>query len=109
MPDTIPTQEIFDAKDVEENKLMAALSYLWIMWLVPLLIKRDSAYTQYHAKQGLMLFIAESLSVLISWIPVVNICVFIFLIFLAVIGITNALKGAAVPLPVVGKFVHYLK
>lgn len=109
MTEILPTHEVFDAQDINEHKQIAALGYVWMLWIVPLLIKRDSAYAQYHAKQGLLLFIMESLAMLISWIPVINFLVFLALIILAVIGITNALKGVALPLPVIGKFVNYLK
>ena len=42
--------------DVEANKTVAALSYISILFLVPLLGKRDSKFAQFHAKQGLILF-----------------------------------------------------
>jgi hypothetical protein len=39
-----------DPKDVADNKLVAALSYIWILFLIPLLAKRDSKFCQFHAK-----------------------------------------------------------
>ena len=43
-----------------ENKgLMIALSYLWLLALVPLLVEKDDAEVQWHAKHGLVLMVAE--------------------------------------------------
>lgn len=43
-------------QDVESNKSMAAMGYMWILCLVPLLTKQKSKFAQFHAKQGLVLF-----------------------------------------------------
>jgi uncharacterized membrane protein len=39
--------------------LMVILSYLWILFLVPLLVEKDDAEVQWHAKHGMVLTIAE--------------------------------------------------
>jgi uncharacterized membrane protein len=44
--------------------LMIALSYLWLLALVPLLVEKDDAEVQWHAKHGLVLMVAE----VILWI-----------------------------------------
>lgn len=44
-------------KDLEENEnLFAALSYISILFIIPLLFKKDSKFAQFHGKQGLVLF-----------------------------------------------------
>ncbi|MFH0905397.1 MAG: hypothetical protein V1826_01615 [bacterium] len=42
-----------------EDKVFAALSYISILFVVPLVLKHDDQYIQFHAKQGLVLFGAE--------------------------------------------------
>lgn len=42
-----------------DRTLMIALSYLWILALIPLLTKKEDAEVQWHAKNGLVLFGAE--------------------------------------------------
>jgi uncharacterized membrane protein len=103
----IPTETVFEASDIEQHKAVAAMSYIWVLWVVPLLLKRGSPYATFHAKQGLVLFLVESVAMLLAWIPLVNFVLFFGLIAIAVIGITNALKGLALPLPIVGKWAHY--
>lgn len=105
----------FDQGDINQNKVMAVLAYIGILVLVPLLAAPNSKYARYHANQGLLLFIAEiCLGVVMgifSWIPVVNIIIFVLgslvsllLFVFAIIGIINACQGKAKGLPIFGKF-----
>ena len=41
-----------DPREVEANKVLAAISYLGLLCLVPLFLKKSSPYVQFHAKQG---------------------------------------------------------
>ena len=41
-----------------DNKIIAALSYIGILCLIPLLAKKDSKFAQEHGKQGLIMLIA---------------------------------------------------
>lgn len=98
------SETTFDVQDIEQNRGVAAMSYIWILCLVPLLLKRDSAFASYHAKQGLVLFIVEVLAMLIAWIPVINVLVFFGLVTIAAIGVANATRGVALPLPLIGRW-----
>ncbi|OIO06763.1 hypothetical protein CO115_01370 [Candidatus Falkowbacteria bacterium CG_4_9_14_3_um_filter_36_9] len=79
--------------DVEANKTIAALSYLWILFLIPLLTKKNSKFCQFHAKQGLILFIIEIVGGLIFWFPVFGQILMLALLVVSVIGIIKALNG----------------
>jgi uncharacterized membrane protein len=79
--------------DVENNKIIAALSYGWILFLVPLLGKRDSKFAQFHAKQGLILFLIELVAGLVMWFPFFGQLLMLALIIVAVVGIIKALNG----------------
>ncbi len=89
-------------KDVEDNKVMAALSYAWILFLVPLLGKRDSKFAQFHAKQGLVLFIIELIASLLMWFPVFGQLIMLALLVVSVLGIIKALNGEWWKIP----FIH---
>ena len=41
-----------------EQILFGILAYIWILFLVPLLAKKDDPFLHDHAKQGMVLFIA---------------------------------------------------
>lgn len=96
-------------KDVEENKMIAALGYVWVLALVPFLAKKDSPFAQFHAKQGMVLFIGEVASAILYIVPVVNIFWFfigwivsLLFLVLSIIGIINAYNGQMKELPVIG-------
>ena len=95
---------------MEGNKLLAATSYIGILFLVPLLAAKDDAFARYHANQGLVLFIANIAAAIagfiLGFIPVIGIIVAwiirIALFVLMILGIINALKGEMKPLPLIG-------
>jgi len=75
--------------DVEANKTIAALSYLWILFLIPLLTKKNSKFCQFHAKQGLILFLLS----FFSWFPLVGWLMFLAIVVISVMGVVKALDG----------------
>jgi len=79
--------------DIEANKTLATLSYAWILCLVPLLGRRDSKFAQFHAKQGLVLFVIEIIAGLIFWVPLFGQLLMLALAVVAVMGIIKALNG----------------
>lgn len=80
-------------QDVEANKTMAALSYVWILCLVPLLGKKNSKFAQFHAKQGLVLFAVEIVASILTWIPVLGWLLGLGLLIVAIMAIIKALNG----------------
>ena len=89
-------------KQVMEGKMFAVLSYLSILCIIPLVLKRDNRFVLSHGKQGLVLFIGEVavfvVSVIFEWI--LRPSIFVFGVF-SLWGIIEALKGQYVRLPVV--------
>ncbi len=79
--------------DIEANKGMAALSYFWILCLVPLLLKKRSKFAQFHAKQGVVLFGVEILAMFVSWFPIFGQLLMLALLIISVMGIIKALNG----------------
>lgn len=109
----------FDARDIENNKVMAILAYLSWLVLIPLFAAKDSKFAKYHTNQGLILAIAEiiygivylilstillSISLYLYFIiSIIGLFGLVFLV-LAIIGIINAANGKAKELPVIGKY-----
>jgi len=56
-----------NTQDIAENKFIALLSYIFVLCFVPLLLKQESAFAQFHAKQGLALFIVEVIALVFTW------------------------------------------
>jgi len=103
----------FDPRDIEENKVVAAIGYIFILCLVPLLGKKDSAFAQFHGKQALVLTIAWFMIFVVGIIPILGWLVFFFgsiiLTVLSVMGIINALAGKYWEIPVVSEYAKKIK
>ncbi len=91
----------FDAKDIEENKYVAMLSYLGILFLVPLLMKKESPFAQFHAKQGLVLVIAWIIGSFVFWVPIIGWALAIALFVVNVMAFVKTLSGEAWEIPYV--------
>lgn len=79
---------------VSERGLMAALSYVGVLVLVPLLLRRDNPFVVFHAKQGLVVLLGFIVSLLAAqWIAVVGSTLFLVLLVLDVIALVQALLG----------------
>lgn len=98
----------FDPKDIAENKVVAALSYLGILFLAPLLLKKESKYSQFHAKQGIVLFIGFLIGSFFFWIPIIGWAVGVFLLVVDILALVKTLNGEAWEIPVVKDVVKSL-
>lgn len=100
-----------DPNDVQQNKVMAVLAYIGILFLVPLLAAPNSQYARFHTNQGLVLFLFDIvvgiLTAVLAFIPFIGLIVSSLLglgIFvLMILGIVNAATGKANELPLIGK------
>lgn len=124
MPDS--TAE-FDSADIQSNKVMAILSYICLLVLVPVFAAKDSKYARFHATQGFNIALIEVAAWILQAIIgaiigglaysafglAVTLSGFFSLVFsliniacgiLSIIGIVNAVQGTAKKLPVIGQF-----
>lgn len=99
--------------DTQNDKLFAAIGYLGILCLIPLLLKKDSAFCQHHGKQGLVLLIAWLILWVGNVIPVLGQIVWavgsVALLILLILGIINALNGKMWEMPVLGEYAKQIK
>lgn len=61
-----------NSKEIIEGKVFALLSYLSILCIIPLILKKDNKFCLFHAKQGLVIFIAEVGVFILSVLPVIG-------------------------------------
>jgi len=97
----IPTES-----DIQQNKGMAIVAY--ILFFVPLLAAKESPFAQYHARQGLNLFLlALATNIVLGIIPIIGWLLLplanLGILALAIIGILGAANGQVKPLPLIGK------
>lgn len=96
--------------------LMIALSYLWLLALIPLLVEKDDGEVQWHAKHGLTLLVAE----VILWIvfailgsflgplacvlAIVQLVLFIAIVVIHIICIVKGVNGERFLVPGVSQY-----
>jgi fumarate reductase subunit D len=105
-----PIEAVVAGKETvrSEDKIMLVLSYLGIFALIPLLTVKDSAFVQWHARNGLVLGLGGALgiailSALLGWIPFLG-ALMVFLIWagwlgLHIVSIIKALNGVRWRIP----------
>ncbi len=97
-----------DPRDVREGKFFAAISYLSALCIISLWLKRDNWFARYHAKQGLVLFVAQVVTFIISIVPVIGWLIQYFgaVLFLAVAvwSIIQVLAGSCHRIPFVTEY-----
>ena len=99
-----------DEKDIADNKVMAILAYIWILFLIPLFAAKESKFARFHTNQGIILFIASIafgiVNAILGLIPVVgaiiSVILWICLAVFFILGIVNAVQGKAKELPFIG-------
>ncbi|MEO0249314.1 MAG: hypothetical protein ABIN58_07155 [candidate division WOR-3 bacterium] len=122
-----------DPKAVEEGKGLAWLSYLGILFLVPMLMYRQNPYVMFHVRQGIVLlglwivgFVIGILQIILhiivgmidipyagccvdAGLGVVQIAVYIFALVLSIIGIVKSLGGELWKMPLLGGIAEKIK
>ncbi len=90
-------------EDVSDGKVIAILSYLSILCIIPLLLKKDNIFVLLHSKQGLILFVAEVavfILHIIFGVWFLKLGMFI-LLTLSFIGLLAVLRGKYIQIPVI--------
>ena len=82
-----------------DSKLFAALSYLWLLSVVMLVLKKDDEFVKFHAKQGTVIFVV---SIILWFIPIIGWLLQIAVLIAVVIGFLKAYSGERFKLPVIG-------
>ncbi len=96
--------------------LMIALSYLWLLAIVPLLVEKDDAEVQWHAKHGLVLLVAEVilwlafavlsmvLGPLACVLAIVQLVLFIGIVVVHIICIVKGVNGERFLVPAISQY-----
>lgn len=97
----------------EKRDLIPVLNYLGILVVASLLMRWNDEFNQFHARQGLILFAVEIVTVIFSTFPFIGqfigfICWPLWLV-LSVIGINNVVNKKKVPLPILGELIDRIQ
>lgn len=123
----------FNSDDILQNKGIAAISYLGILFFIPLVAKPESKFARYHSNQGLCLLIFGVILNIINGIigtiiksifvseyvifgytqpsgiaylltGILSLLIAVICLVFVITGFMNALNGKAKELPLIGKF-----
>ncbi|MEO5348685.1 MAG: hypothetical protein H7836_03445 [Magnetococcus sp. YQC-3] len=87
-------------------RVLATMSYLGVLSLVPLVMNRNDSYVQFHARQGVVLWMWEVLAIYTLLMPGLGQLFFrlssITCLLLSVVGIVSVLLGRAWKFPIIG-------
>ena len=91
--------------EIQDGKFFAAVGYISILCFVPLFLKKNNKFAQFHGKQALVLFILELAASILKVIPALGDLVFtvafVVLGILSLVGIIKVLMGEYWEMPVV--------
>jgi len=98
---------------VSGDNVYAILSYLWILCLIPILMKKEEEFVRFHARQGLMLFIVEVAIGVIGIIPFIGPFLstigIVACAILSIAGIVQVLMGNKWKMPLIGDWAEKIK
>ncbi len=100
-------EKLEEGSTTEDTKIYAAVGYIFILCLIPLLLKKDDEFARFHGKQGLVLCICEIAALFFSVIPKLGETIWLVSAIafpvLALAGIVQSLKGNRWKMPIVGE------
>ncbi|MBI5788237.1 MAG: hypothetical protein HZA78_05220 [Candidatus Schekmanbacteria bacterium] len=101
-------------QQIQEGKFFAAIAYLPVLCLVPLIFKKSNPYAVFHGKQGLILFIWEIGAFVLKIVPLLGGLIYtlsaIACFLLAAFGLIQAALGIYWKLPgVLGKWAQQVE
>ena len=90
------------------RNLMIVLSYIWILFLIPLLVEKDDKEVQWHAKHGLVLSVVEFILQMVLSVTGIGcfFAPFVFLAFLVIrlMAIVKGINGERFKVPVLSEY-----
>ena len=95
---------------IQDGKFFAAIGYINILCFVPLILKKENKFAQFHGKQALVLFILEIAASILKAVPALGDLVFTvsFVVFgiLSLVGVLKVLMGEYWEIPVIYEIAH---
>lgn len=104
--------EIKFEKD-DEKRILAAISYIPFLFIIPIILIKEDEFVHSHAKQGFVLFIVELVVWILGKIPIIGfIFSYIFGVILFIVALyafIEALVGKFWKIPLIGDLSKEIK
>lgn len=90
---------------IQDGKFFAAMGYISLLCFVPLVLKKENSFAQFHGKQALVLFIFEVAVSILKALPILGDLVYTvgFVVFgmVSLVAIIRVLMGERWEIPLV--------
>jgi len=83
--------------------ILAILSYLYILVLIPIIFGSKKPFIQYHTRQGMALLVLWVVFAFSFFVPILPWIVGLYILVCIVVGIINVVTGHERELPLIGK------
>lgn len=100
----------FSSSDIQDGKMFAFLSYISILCIIPLILKKQNPFVLFHGKQGLVLFVIQT-ALLIGSIILPGVFIkasFFVVLLLSFWGMIAVLQGKAIELPIIARWAEQI-
>lgn len=87
------------------NKKLALVSYLGFLCFFPMVFGK-SEFVKFHAKQGLVLFFAEIICLLVGWVPIIGWFLILYVVIISLLGLQSVLDGKMWKMPFIYKLAN---
>jgi uncharacterized membrane protein len=96
-----------ERREIEEGAGVAALSYVFFLWILVFRFQKENRFARSHAKQGIVVFMGEMIFAVLSLLPYVGRLFYIsgllIFLFISMRGIYYALTGRSLYIPLVSE------
>lgn len=100
-------------KDIQEGKLFAVISYMIVLCVVTLALKKENKFALFHGKQGLVILIMWVAAAILRLIPLMGgliwLIALVVLGILSLVGIVQSLMGNYWKMPLIGEIAEKIK
>lgn len=95
--------DVLGEGEFDPSRLMAAVSYVGVLVFVPIFLKREDPFVNFHAKQGLVIFVGIVIAAIAArWISVIGSLLFVLMLIASILGLLQALLGRRWKIPGIG-------
>lgn len=101
---------MFEPEDIERSRYLAGFCYFSVLFVIlALLLEPNSKFIRYHINQAVVLYVFGILCGLVAIVPfigwIASVIGAVACIVFTVMGIIHAVKGQAIDLPIIGKYI----
>ena len=100
---------VYEPQDIEKNKVLCAIGYVPILFLIPMFACKDSQFAKYHVNQGLLFTLVSLVLGIAAWLitftgpgVVLSWVLEVILLVLFLRQFVGTIQGGTPSLPVIG-------